>query len=231
MLKKTVFLLILFPISIFAEVFSLWPFSGSGGRGNLDDAVKPLSLWTEQIYVDGHPLEMGISLLQNDFKTCETNLRKTYPQASFAANRNSLLVEIKLKNGIRRRLYLFALEGVYPAILFSMDLPQSKLKPGDWPREFPLPGGAVPVSVMRFPQRNAVYGSFSSPFESGHVLGDLAASLKASGWKSVSAEHQDPFAGSGEVFLNETSSEILIIGFSPREKGGCFGTMYKRKLK
>ena len=230
MLKILAFILAAFPLLLSAEVFSLWPFSGAGG-GTFDDAVKPVDLWTERIIVDGRPLEMGISLLQNDFNTCEANLRKLHPDASFAANRNSLLVEIKLKNGNRRRLYLLSLEGVYPAILFSMDLPPGKLNPGEWPAEFPLPGGAVPVSVMRFPQRNAVYGAFTSPFETGQVLGDLAASLKASGWKSVSAEHQDPFTGTGEVFLKDSASEILVIGFSPRKKGGCLGTLYKRKLK
>ena len=229
MLKILAFMLTLFPMILSAEVFSLWPFSGAGGT--VDDALKPLSLWTERIIVDGHPLEMGISLLQNDFKTCEANLRKLHPDASFAANRNSVLVEIKLKNGIRRRLYLLALEGVYPAILFSMDLPPGKLSPGEWPAEFPLPGGAVPVSVMRFPQRDAVYGAFTSQFESGQVLGDLAASLKTAGWESVSAEHQDPFSGTGEVFLKDSASEILVIGFTPQKKGGCLGTLYKRKLK
>lgn len=229
MMKSIAFSLFILPGILFGDVFSLWPFSASGG--SIEDAVKPVDLWTERILVDGHPLEMSISLLQNDFASCEANLRKMYPKASFAANRNSLLVEIRKKNGIRRRLYLLALEGVYPAILFSMDLPPGKLNPGEWPSEFPLPGGAVPVSVMRFPQRNAVYGAFTSPFDGGQVLGDLAASLKSAGWKSVSSEHRDPFTGTGEVFLNDTSSEILVIGFSPMKKGGCFGTLYKRKLK
>jgi len=220
--------IIFLPLLLSAEVFSLWPLSGAGG--GTDEALRPSKLWSENVIVDGHSLEMSVSLLQNKLDVCYANLRKLYPDASFAANRNSLLVEFKQKNGTRRRLYLLSLEGVYPTIQFSMELPAGPMKPADWPQEFPLPAGARPITTMHFPKRNAVYGAFSSDYDVSQTLPDVVASLKANGWQSVTAEHRDVFSGTGEVFLKNSPSSILVIGFTPKKKGGCVGTLYQRKL-
>ena len=218
-----------FPLS--AEVFSLWPFSSGGGGGDLEDALKPVRLWSESVVVNGHSLELGISLIQNPLDVCYRNLRRLYPNARFAANSNSLLVELKQKNGIRRRLYLLSIEGVYPTIEFTMDLPAEKLKPSHWPADFPLPPGSRPVTVMEFPKRNAVYGAFTSDFGIAQTLPNVASSLKNSGWNSVTNEHRDPSSGTGEVFMKQPPPSLMIIGFTPTKNGGCLGTIYKRRNK
>ncbi len=219
-----------FALPLSAEVFSLWPFS-SGEGGVRQEALNPARLWSEKVVVDGHSLEMGVSLVRNPLDVCYKNLRKLYPDARFAANANSLLVEIKRKNGIRRRLYLLSIEGIYPTIEFSMDLPAEKLKPSNWPADFPLPPGAKPIAVMEFPNRNAVYGAFSSDFGVEQTLPILASALKNAGWNSVTKEHQDSLRGSGEVFLKQDPPSLLILGFSPTKNGGCIGTIYQRRNK
>ena len=140
MSRFAVLILLTVPLLLPAEVFSLWPFSGNGSPG-LEEAVQSASLWTEQVIVNGRSLELGVSLNRNSLDVCYRNLRKLYPDASFALNANSLLTEFKLKNGLRRRLYLLSVDGIYPVISFSMDLPPSGMKPDDWPAEFPLPAG------------------------------------------------------------------------------------------
>ena len=218
------------PLFLSAEVFSLWPFSGSGGIG-MEEATRPAPLWTEKVIVNGRSLELTVSLNRNPLDVCRRNLRKLYPNASFAENANSLLVEHPLKNGLRRRLYLLAIDGVYPVISFSMDLPPSGMKVSEWPSEFPLSPGSTPVMTMRFPSRNAVYGAFTSKFNIRETLPSLAASLQSMGWSSVSGEHLNPADGSGDIFLRNDSSSMLIIGLTPRKEGGCFGTLYQRKNK
>jgi hypothetical protein len=52
--------------------------------------------------------------------------------------------------------------------------------------------------------------------------------LKARGWQPVSNENALG-TGTGEIFLNESKKELLIIGFSNQEDGsGCTGTIYKK---
>lgn len=228
--KLAILILLTVPLLLPAEVFSLWPFSGSRSLGT-DDATRPASLWTEKVIVNGRSLDLAVSLNQNPLDVCYRNLRKLYPDASFAANANSLLVEYKLKNGLRRRLYLLSISGIYPVISFSMDLPPADMKPSDWPAEFPLPAGATPVMTMRFPKRDAVYGAFSSEFDIQQTLPGLAASLKSMGWNSVSGEHLNPADGTGEVFLKNDPPSLLIIGLTPQKERGCFGSLYQRKNK
>ena len=218
-----------FPLS--AEVFSLWPFSSGEGGGDLDDALKPAKLWSEKVIVDGHSLELGVSLVRNPLDVGYKNLRRLYPNARFAANSNSLLVETKRKDGIRRRLYLLSIEGIYPTIEFTMDLPADKLKPSHWPADFPLPPGSRPIAVMEFPKRSAVYGAFASEFGIAQTLPSVAAALKNSGWNSVTNEHKDTLNGTGEVFMKQNPPSLIIIGFSPTKNGGCIGTIYKRLNK
>ena len=223
-------ILLLFPLALSAEVFSLWPFSGNGMIVP-DEVAGNSPLWTENVIVNGQSLELGVSMNQNPLDLCFQNLRKMHPDAVFAANKESLLAEIKLKNGLRRRMLLLSVHGIYPVLSFSMDLPASDLKPKDWPSEFPLPPGAKPQMTMRFPKREAVYGAFSSDFDVPQTLSSLGASLTAMGWKSVSGEHFDPSSGNGEIFMKENPSSLLIIGLTPRKDGGCFGTLYQRRNK
>ena len=57
-------ILLLFPLALSAEVFSLWPFSGNGTIVP-DEVAGNSPLWTENVIVNGQSLELGVSMNQN----------------------------------------------------------------------------------------------------------------------------------------------------------------------
>lgn len=217
-------------LSLAAEVFSLWPFSGHDERMNrpTDSLLNPAELWSEQVKVNGKDLNMRVALVSTPLDFCLKTLRKNFPNAKFAANAKNVVMERKLPNGFRERTLLIAIDGMYPVMQFTMVLPNHALNPGDWPKEFPLLPGAKPVNVMYFPKRNAVYGTFQAPMNVRNALPIMISRLQASGWTAISGENAQG-SGTGEIFLNESKKEILIIGFSNEENGsGCMGTLYKK---
>ena len=216
--------------TLFAEVFSLWPFAGHDERmsSSAESLLNPAELWSEKIKVNGQDLEMKAALISSPLNVCLKLLREKFPDAKFAANEKNVVMERPLKNGGRERILLVSMDGIYPVMQFSMILPDHALTPKDWPREFPLLPGAKPVNVMYFPKRNAVYGMFRSPMNVRTALPQLTSQLKSRGWQPMSAENSRG-TGTGEVFLNESKKELLIIGFSNQENGsGCTGTLYKK---
>lgn len=221
--------------SVSADVFSLWPFSGrSGSTAGVDNALQGEHLWSEEVIINGRSLTLEVTLVNRTLKEALQDLRGQYKAGSSAMNSNSLLFEVPLANGARKRFYLVEFGGIVPMIQFSMLLPATSLK-GDavaWPSELPLPGGATPVSVMEFPKRNSVYGSFRAPFSTRQTLSDLAVSLRSAGWKSMGKESDSP-RGSGDVFLRDKPSSILIIGILPSQTNpsASTGTIYLRNLK
>lgn len=217
-------------LSASAEVFSLWPFSGHDERmsRSVDSLLNPSVLWSEKIKANGTDLTLRIALISTPFKYCLEALRKNYPKAKFAANNKNVIMERKLPEGGRERTLLIAIDGIYPVMQFSMVLPDHALVPKDWPREFPLLPGAKPVNVMYFPKRNAVYGMFRTSMRMQTALPQMISQLRSRGWQAVSNENSQG-SGSGEIFLNEATKEILIIGFSNQADGsGCTGTLYKK---
>ena len=213
-----------------AEVFSLWPFSGHDERmSHSSDAIlKPSELWSEKIKANGMDLNMRVALISTPFKNCLELLRKNYPKAQFAANEKNVVMERKLDDGSRERILLVAIDGIYPVMQFSMILPAKPPAIKDWPREFPLLPGAKPVNVMYFPKRNATYGTFHCPMNVRSALPQMLSQLRSRGWHAISNENAQG-TGTGEIFLNESKKEILIIGFSNSKDGsGCMGTLYKK---
>ena len=171
---------------------------------------------------------MRVALISSPLELCLKSLRKNFQDAKFAANSKNVVMERKLPKGGRERTLLIAIDGMYPVMQFTMVLPDHALKPGDWPREFPLLPGAKPINVMYFPKRNAVYGTFQAPMNVRNALPQMISRLQSSGWAPVSGENSQG-NGTGEIFLNESKKEILIIGFSDAEDGsGCMGTLYKK---
>jgi hypothetical protein len=216
--------------TLFAEVFSLWPFAGHDERmsSSAESLLNPAELWSEKIKVNGQDLEMKAALISSPLNVCLKLLREKFPDAKFAANDKNVVMERPLKNGGRERILLVSMDGIYPVMQFSMILPDHALTPKDWPREFPLLPGAKPVNVMYFPKRNAVYGMFKGEYPVRTALPMLTSRLQSSGWAPVSNENAQG-TGTGEIFLNETKKEILIIGFTEDESGtSCLGTLYKR---
>ncbi|MBQ9771579.1 MAG: hypothetical protein IJW23_07120 [Lentisphaeria bacterium] len=225
----SVFLLGMF-LSVSAEVFSLWPFSGHDERMNAspDALLRPSNLWTEKIKANGMDLDLRVALISTPFRNCMALLRKNYPDARFAANKKNIIMERKLPDGSRERTLLIAIDGIYPVMQFSLVLPAKRSVAKEWPGEFPLLPGAKPVTVMYFPKRSAVYGMFHAPMNVRNALPQMISQLASRGWQPVSNENIMG-TGSGEVFLNEAKKEILIIGFSNSADGsGCMGTLYKK---
>ena len=234
-MRFLVLLCLLFTFSVHADIFSLWPFRGSSSQAskgdNATDILEPQKLWTEKIIVNGREMEMGVALVDHTLQDALRLLRKKYPNAPLAANSSSVLFEVPLPDGFRRRIFLVGFSGKDTIVQFTMDIPRdfssAKIQ---WPEELPLPPGASPVTVMRFPARKSVYGTFQSPYPDKQVLSDLTRALRAGGWESTG--ETDSASASGDVFLRGNGSEMMIIGTMPEKiSPSSRGTLYFRRLK
>ena len=230
----SVILLLISVLGAYGDVFSLWPFRGgvSLPGGGAEDFLNPQRLWGEKVIVNGRALEMGVALVDRPFPGILRELRRKYPNVPMAVNSNSVLFELQNENGSRRRLFLVAFEGTGSVVLFSLDVPPNGFSSvPQWPAELPLPPGATPLTVMRFPGRNSVYGMFRTPYGKQAALSDLAGLLRAGGWESAGKESGSSPA-SGDVFMRRDASEILLIGIAPGRDGSTStGTLYLRRLK
>ena len=238
-MRISVLVCFLLTFSLHADIFSLWPFRGSSSTSsqgdNAADILEPQKLWTEKVVINGKNMEMGVALVDHTLRDALRLLRMKYPNAPFAANSSSVLFEVSLPNGFRRRIYLVGFAGKDTIVQFTMDvppdLPETKIP---WPAELPLPPGASPVTVMRFPARNSVYGTFRSPYSDKQVLADLVKALRADGWESTGETKSS--SASGDVFLRKDGSEMMILGTvmrgeEPSSSRGSRGTLYFRRLK
>lgn len=220
-----------------ADVFSLWPFSGKGSLSSGTGAVpEGVELWTEEISVNGRNMEMQITLVEQPLQDVLSGLKKRYKKFSaLAGNSNSLLFEVPLRSGGKKRYYLVQVSGTQSMLLFSMELPgnfSSEKGSSFWPSGLVLPPGAKPGTVMKFPKRKALYGQFDSPYSAPEVIAQVDSLLKNSRWKAV-ANDNNRFA-SGGLYLRDDGKEIMIFSVKDHDsasgKRGCSGTLYTRKL-
>ncbi len=234
-MRFLVLLCLLFTFPVYADIFSLWPFRGSSSQAskgdNATDILEPQKLWTEKIIVNGREMEMGVALVDHTLQDALRLLRKKYPNAPLAANSSSVLFEVPLPDGFRRRIFLVGFSGKDTIVQFTMDiprnLPDTKIP---WPTELPLPPGASPVTVMRFPARKSIYGTFRSPYSDKQVLSDLVKALRADGWESTGETNSA--TGTGDVFLRKDGTEMMILGtLSGKDSKSSRGTLYFRRLK
>lgn len=218
-----------------ADVFSLFPFrkgsaAGSGSSG-VDNVLHGSLLWTEEVEINGRRLELEVSLVNRTLQEVLSELRGQFKKRAAAVNSNSLLFEIPLDSGARKRYYLVALQGIVPVLQFSLVLPAGfrRNSPANWPSELPLPPGASPTAVMRLPKRKSVYGAFHSSFSPQQTLADVTRSLLAQGWKGAGKGDASSHSASGEVFLHGEKQEIMIVSIQNTSRG-CTGSLYLRKL-
>ncbi len=224
-----ILLLFLLQTTLFADVFSLFPFRGGTATG-VDNALHGIRLWTEEVDLNGQWLELEVSLVNRTMEEALRDLRGQFKNGAAAMNSNSLLFEVPLDSGAKKRYYLVALKGIVPMLQFSLTLPRGfRNVPGTWHPDLPLPPGAMPLSLMRFPKRNSVYGSFRSPFPPQQALADLTRQLQNSGWKNMSGESLSSPQASGEIFLQEKKQVILIVSVQSSDSGST-GSLYLRKL-
>ena len=226
--------LFLLQTSLFADVFSLFPFrTGSAAPSGVENALHGSRLWTEEVELNGRKLELEVSLVDRTMEEALRDLRGQFRKGAAAMNSNSLLFEVPLESGARKRYYLVSLKGMIPTLQFSLTLPRGfRNAPGAWHPDLPLPPGAMPLSLMRFPKRNSVYGSFRSPFPARQTLTDLVRSLQNANWKSMGKENPSSPQASGEIFLQEKKQLILIVSVQDSPAGGgSTGSLYLRKLE
>ena len=241
--------LLLFPALLFfaapvfaqdANIYSLWPFSDSGSISLEASASmqKTSRFWQEKIVVNGTELMLDISLVETPLKELQVNLSKFFSgrkDVFIGGNSNSILLQEIQKDGSLKRQYYLELSGIHPVLLFEMIIPPGRRKYSeeDWPSELPFVHGAENMTSMKFPVRNAVYGAFSLKERlMPQVLGEMTNSLEAMGWQKVSREADNVFEGTGEVFLKDNSSKLMILGIAPDADGrGVRVSMYTRPIK
>ena len=231
-LKVAVILSLAVCVRLEADVFSLFPFR-SGSLSGADQALSGTELWTEAIEINGRRLDLQVALVNKTMEQALRDLRGQYKKGAAAINSNSLLFEIPLASGARKRYYLVELKGMIPMLQFSLVLPAgfSRNKYGAWPSELPLPSGAQSRTVMRLPKRDSVYGLFESPFPAQQSLADLSRNLEGNGWKSMGRESRSSMHASGEVFLRNDGRKIMVISVQNAPSGsGSTGSIYLRAL-
>ena len=235
----TVIICLVGSFPLYGDVFTIWPFSGGGAKpsgnnsgSNVIDILQATKLWSEPVIINGRRLSLGISLVRSDLKTCVIQLRDLYPKASMARNSNSVLMNIKLANEMQRRIFLIELNGPFPVIAFSMDIPKKIPDRFSWPSDIPIPSGATPISYMEFPKRDATYGHFSfTAASASQALGEMKSSLSAMGWKAVTRESSTSIA-EGEIFLRDNPKSIMIVNLSLSKNSSTGkGSVYLRPLK
>ena len=218
--------------TLVADVFSLFPFRGGGAASGVESALNGSRLWTEEIDINGHRMDLEVSLVNRTLEQALKDLRGQFKKGAAAINSNSLLFEVPLDSGARKRYYLVALKGMIPMLQFSLVLPRGfRNSSVSWRPELPLPPGAKPLSVMCLPKRNSIYGSFRSPFPAQQALADISRTLQSGGWKSMSGKNLPTAESSGEIFMQEKQQEVLIVSVQNSSSGeGCTGSLYLRKL-
>lgn len=238
-----VLVLLFFALPVFsqdANIYSLWPFS-ENGNVSLESAAsmqKVSRFWQEKIIVNGTELQLDISLVETPLKELQVTLSKLFSgrkDVFIGGNSNSILLQEIQPDGSLKRQYYLELSGIHPVLLFEMVIPPGRRKYSeeDWPAELPFVHGAENMTSMKFPVRNAVYGAFSLKDKlMPQVLGEMTDQLESMGWQKVSRESDNVFEGTGEVFLKDNSSKLMILGIAPDADGrGVRVSMYTRPIK
>ncbi|HCE42933.1 MAG TPA: hypothetical protein DET40_05250 [Lentisphaeria bacterium] len=230
-MKKLVITLLLVCFQpAYAEVFTLAPFSGSG-RGEPEDFLHPLSLWTEPVIINGVASSLRICALETGLDISIDQMRRNYPNAKILKNRNSTLIEFKDPDGYRKRIYLVELGGLYPVLQFSMDLPAKIPEAPSWPKELPLPPDSTPVSTMEFPDRKSTYGFFKTALPADAAMSSVAMQLNAEGWQSFGSHNNPATTSKGDVFIKKNPLRMMAVSLSENGKGEVSGAVYAKPLK
>ncbi len=223
-----------------AAVYAPWPFSEKD-RVSLNTVAamqKTSKFWQEKIVVNGTELQLDISLLETPLEELRGNLAKLFSgrkDVFIGGNANSILLQELQKDGSLKRQYYLELSGIHPVLLFEMIVPpgQKKHSEENWPAELPFVHGAVDMTSMFFPVRGAVFGAFSlKEMPMPQAVSEMTNHLTSMGWEKVSRETDHVFEGTGEVFLKDKSSKLMILGVAPDADGrGVRVSMYTRNIK
>ena len=205
-ISRTLAIILLFSAVVMnADVFTLAPYSGGKAWGA--DILGGQGLWSEPIVINGIKTSLSLKVLTIPFDDCLRILKQKVPKALFKVNGESILIEIKRNNGRHERVYIVKTDGVYSAIQFSMELPLKMPKKPEWPSELPISPASKPITVISLPERDLLYGTYTSTMSPGRILNDAEATMTSKGWKPL---------GRG-VFLKEKPMRIIMINVSEDE--------------
>ena len=223
-----------------ADIYSLWPFSGTDNisLSAARSTQKTSRFWQEKIFANGKELQLEISLVEEPL----AEIRKKYAglfqgrkDVFMGGNSNSILLQEVQKDGSLKRQYFLELSGIHPVLLFEMVLPPGKghFTAEDWPSELPLLHGADDLTCMKFPAREAVYGAYNMKGKMmPQVLGEVTDQLVSMGWEKVSREADHVFEGTGEVFLKDNGTQLMILGLVSHNGGEDVRvSMYTRPIR
>ena len=213
-------------ITAHAEVFTLWP-KGESKGSELDTFLKSTALISEPVRINGIRAKLKLSLVRMNLTEMLTLLKKKFPTAKFAVGGDSILVKQKLPNGWHKRLLLVYFGDFFPILQISMTLPPKLPSPSRWPRTLAMTTDGIPLRYMYFPKRKTWYGMFKTSMTSSQALAEVADSLTAQGWASVTGESSSKYQGRGEIFLKKKPLAIMLINFS--ESGTT--TVIMRQMK
>ena len=220
------FCIILFlTLEIQADVFSLIPFRGNLNNSGeaLSNILNGVSLKSEKVEINGIPFQLKTKLIETDLQTSITYLCKSFKGLTLRSSTDSVLVELKHKNGDLERLYLVSMPGgLYPVISFSMLFPDGLPKnDGFWFSEFPRPSLAKIETTIYFPMRQVSYGVFESERDKESISEEVNDILINSSWKKFT----------DGVYVNENTMEILLVNYSDKQDSGSRTYFIKQPFK
>ncbi len=211
-----------------ADVYTLG--EGKAGKGmSLDKALEFQKLWIEPVKVNGVPMNISISLVELQFDDCVRRIKELFPEAVVSSNSESMLAETTQADGGATRIYLVKLGGFFPAIQFSVEMPDKKTAASYWPGELPLPQNAEPLQSIELTGRKAAYGFFSTHDTPAQAFSSIKSRLEADGWTSFAPDQKSGVdAGAqGGVFVKGSPPVLMSVSFGADSKnGGSRGALF-----
>ncbi len=208
-----------------AEVFTLWPWRGSGGVQARLEGIPGIStepLYKEKLTVNGVPLELEVYAIDFDFSALEAWLKARLRPENLFREGDTIRVTYRLADNYLDRWLLIGSGPGKPVACFRISAPEKLPEPAGWPGELPpLPDGATPVQVIHLEGRDGWYGSFSGGSgEPEWQLRSTADRLKNEGWSAVGDEARPSIGGTGDLFLRARPRTLLWVIFN--KNGGSF---------
>lgn len=201
--------LFLLPLALSAKVYSLIP--GGGASGGIEEVLKPKNFWNEPVVINDVRMRLKIGMVAMRIDVLMKNLKSFFPNSKFAANKNTLLVIQKQKDGSQKRVLLIYFGKGMPLLQFSILLPKKLPKNFKWPEVLPRTFDAKPNKYVALPNRNVWYGLFRTASQKEVALGEMSSGLEATGWKPLSSALNSGKPTSGEMYYKKDPPGIMII--------------------
>ena len=180
-------------------------------------------MFTTPVVVNGRKFDLEVYRFKEHFETFVKQLRARFPQAIFHAGKDFLRVTFTGSNS-NKEYWLFTGSGFHNGVT-GFRLPGAgKLDRPEWSRELPpLPVDGRAELVVKLPQLNGTFGSFSGTAQDPErALASYSAMLRSLNWQPTGAESSPAIRGRGELFIRTTPRrEVMWVNFSA-DGGGVF---------